>query len=355
MTSLAFLGEWTAKQTDFLITASRDSVIQGAIEQRVLDEAQAQIVLSLGELGAAPFVNLANHLREDLYQHHKKLQKQLQFPLINSCFCYAFAKGAELAYLRTEGESEFGYSFEDAVRGAAGAQVSEEFAERITFGMNSAYNIFCNFQNAVIIPPSHGFAAGGRWLADVIACGFYWASQVGLVYGMALVSLSGSDAKETLFAEAERQGWLPGRELSFIPEIQHIYERAANYFLDFIEDQDPKMRETLAFHVCRYLFAKGVEGVILWGASSDGNISVGFHPKHLAGEIETDVPKHLHETVTRALPIGESLFRVHQKRILDHQNAETALDLHEELKTTLQWIPRLGISYGLFNKYQALR
>ena len=90
------------------------------------------------------------------------------------------------------------------------------------------------------------------------------------------------DSIGAMIDEVRQQGWLPQDELSIIHEIMHIYSQASEYFLDFIDEQDQQYRESLVYHTCRYLFAKAVEGVILWGASRDGNISVYFHPKHLA-------------------------------------------------------------------------
>lgn len=359
MTLLSFLGQRTDLQKQFLVDTAHNVIVRSAIDKGLIKE-ETQGIVTLGELAYPQFVNLAAKLREDFYAYRDKTKKQLQFPLlqfplINSCFCYAFAKGAEFAYLRTENKSEFTYLFDDAISGAAGAQVNDDFAKRITLGMKSAYNVFCDFQKKVLIQAEYWLQSGGQCLPDMIACGFYWASLVGFAYGMANVSALHADAMDTLLTEAETQGWLPGRELSLIPEILPIFNNAASYFLNYIEEQEPMRRETLMFHTCRYLFAKGVEGVILWGAAPKGKISVYFHPKHLLGEIETEVPKHLHQFVLNSLPEGESLFRVHQKRVLDLQKSGKPVDLHEEMKTTLTYITRLGISYGLFHKYQELR
>ena len=86
------------------------------------------------------------------------------------------------------------------------------------------------------------------------------------------------DSSEAMIMEAKRQGWL--QELKFIPELIPIYHNAADYFLGEIEKCEPRMRETLVFDCSRYLFAKAVEGVILWGSSLDGKISVFFHPDY---------------------------------------------------------------------------
>jgi len=163
------------------------------------------------------------------------------------------------------------------------------------------------------------------------------------------------DSLGAMIIEANRQGWLPDRNLSFIPEILPIYQKAAEYFTKFIYESEPEYLETFVYHTCRYLFAKGVEGVILWGMSPAGKVSVYFHPKHLLGDIETEVPHHLHKTVVDSMLVGESLFEAHQGFVLQAQKNKDDINLHAEVSLTLQWISRFGITYALYNRYQALK
>ena len=160
------------------------------------------------------------------------------------------------------------------------------------------------------------------------------------------------DSVGAMISEATRQGWLP--ILGSIPELVSVYENVPDYFMNIIDGSEPRMRETIMYHICRYLFAKGVEGVILWGLAPDGQISVYFDIKHLIDGIVTEVPHHLHETVVDSMCVGESLFRAHQEFIIQAQKVGLEIDLRQETIDTLKWIPRLGISYALFHKYQAL-
>jgi len=50
-------------------------------------------------------------------------------------------------------------------------------------------NVFCDFQNDYIVNPENGFADSGRYLADAVACGLFWASQIGIDYGLAHLGL----------------------------------------------------------------------------------------------------------------------------------------------------------------------
>ena len=158
-----------------------------------------------------------------------------------------------------------------------------------------------------------------------------------------------------MFNEAERQGWLRNRDLGTISELMSMYKNAANYFVELIDDADSGSRESIVYHTCRYLFAKGVEGVILWGIAPSGNISVYFEPKHLLGEIETEVPKHLHKVVCDSMSVADGLFKAHQNFIIESQKSSRPIDLKAEIVKTVEWIPRFGISYALFKQYQVLR
>jgi hypothetical protein len=162
------------------------------------------------------------------------------------------------------------------------------------------------------------------------------------------------DSVQAMITAAESQGWLHDREIMIVPELLNMYNQASDYFYKLINENDPRYRETFVFHTCKYLFAKGVEGVILWGASPDGKISVFFHPRHLVGEFESEVPTHLHKVVLDSLKVGETLFQAHQGWIIKQQESGKNLDLDREIKETLEWIPRLGMSYALENQYETL-
>ena len=111
-----------------------------------------------------------------------------QFPMLQRFFCYNFAKGVESAYLwekNPPGEISFSYDVTDAINGLVGTQVSKKFQAYINLGIMCIENVFCDFQNDFIVNPENGFANSGRYLADAVACGLFWASQIGIDYGMA--------------------------------------------------------------------------------------------------------------------------------------------------------------------------
>lgn len=158
---------------------------------------------------------------------------------------------------------------------------------------------------------------------------------------------------EAMLAEARKQGWL-FNELLFIPELAGLYADASEHFIKFISGLSPCEKNNYALQVSRYLFAKAVEGVILWGHSPDGKISVLFHVKHITEKFETEVPFHLHKVVEDSMAIGESLFNAHLEWVRDQLDKKESIDLDLEIKDVFLWTPRLGICYGLSKQYDSL-
>jgi len=180
---MAFLDDRDEDQNAFLLGLSRTEIVRSAVAAKVIIDDDLAMVPEVVPVLA----RLAGSLRDDIYEHHNRIQKPLQFPLIATCFSYSFAKGAEAAFLWNEspdGRIEFSYLFEDALRGAAGADVTDHFTTVITKGMDLSYSVFVDFQDHILVDPRFGLAMGGRFLADMIACGFFWSSQIGLDYGM---------------------------------------------------------------------------------------------------------------------------------------------------------------------------
>ncbi len=168
------------------------------------------------------------------------------------------------------------------------------------------------------------------------------------------------DSLDAMILEAKSQGWLSDNNIAIIPEIANVYDSASKYFLETILNGEPEATQTMTFYVCRYLFVKGVEGVVLWGMSSNGLISVYFDHNHLFDDIQTDLPEHLHNEVTSTLTIGESLFFAHQKYVLYKQRKNLAnsfddTDISREVELAVNWIPRFGITYAINRGYDAMR
>jgi TPR repeat protein len=157
-----------------------------------------------------------------------------------------------------------------------------------------------------------------------------------------------------MLQEAEIRGCLEGGSLAAIPELHGMYQSAAINLFKLITDIEPEARQSAAFQFSRYLFAKGVEGVILWGATSDGNISVYFDPRHVTRKFETEVPKQFHQIVEDSMEVADFLFGAHQRWILAEQKANRDPDISREIGGLLRWMPLFGISWAMNNHLQYL-
>jgi hypothetical protein len=166
-----------------LFAISQASIVRSAVNGKlIVDNDLAMIPEAMPIL-----VRLAGTLRDDFYKYHTSRRTALSFEIMNNCFRYCFGKGAESAYAWNEnskGKFEFTYDVADALEGNVGASVSEDFALKITIGLERAYNVFCDFQNEVLASKELHFDEGGRWLADGIAMGFFIATQIGVDFGM---------------------------------------------------------------------------------------------------------------------------------------------------------------------------
>lgn len=185
MKLLPFLGEHSDDMNKTLVFLSRVIVVESAVKVGLIED---------NDLANVPetipiLTKLVEELRDDYYHDVRSLSPngQLSFQVMQKCFCYCFAKGAEAAYqwdVNPPGKLTISYSKDDALEGRAGANVPQEFANIITTGMISAEDVFCELQDNYLVNPDLGLLRGGRLLADGIACGFFWAAMVGLDYGM---------------------------------------------------------------------------------------------------------------------------------------------------------------------------
>lgn len=152
---------------------------------------------------------------------------------------------------------------------------------------------------------------------------------------------------KAMTAEAARQGWMEGTQLNMVPELADMYSQSTSHFMQLFPGEDLDMLQPLVYHCTRYLFAKGVEGAILWGLSPDGKISIYIDPKHLTDTFQTEVPSHLHQTVVDSMAVGDSLYEAHRRFVQRAREAGRDVDLRAEIAETLTWAPRFGMHYGL--------
>lgn len=173
-------------ENEFLLFTSRAVIVRSALNEGLIEDDDLAFIPETLPLLA----DLAGASRDDFYK--KSQSTGFQFPMLQKFFCYNFAKGVESAYKwekNPPGDISFSYDVKDAMNGLVGAQVSETFQSYINLGIVKMENVFCDFQNDYIVNPENGFANSGRYLADAVACGLFWASQIGIDYGLAQLRL----------------------------------------------------------------------------------------------------------------------------------------------------------------------
>lgn len=182
---LSFQADRDPKVNSLMFSVTGEVMMRSSIhEGLIVDDDLAQVPEVMPY-----FFRLAGQLRDDIYEHHKKIGKSLQFPIFRDCFCYSCAKGAESAFLwnaSPDGKISLNYDPDAAITGTPtpDERISDDFVLQIGLGMEMMANVFVDFQNDVWLNPKHGFTDGGRLTADVAACGLYWAAAIGLDYGM---------------------------------------------------------------------------------------------------------------------------------------------------------------------------
>lgn len=174
------------KANDVLLSTSREIIVKSALVEGLIEDDDLAFIPETLPLLA----DLAGVSRDDFYKNSPPTG--FQFPMLQRFFCYNFAKGVESAYLwdkNPPGEISFSYDVNDAMNGLVAAQVSDKFQTYINLGIMRMENVFCDFQNDYIVNPKNRFANSGRYLADAVACGLFWASQIGIDYGLAHLGL----------------------------------------------------------------------------------------------------------------------------------------------------------------------
>jgi hypothetical protein len=187
---LSFQAERDPKINSFMFSVTGQVMVHSSVREGLIvdnDLAQVPEVMPY-------FFKMAGQLRDDIYEHHRKINKPLQFPIFSDCFCYCCAKGAESAFLwnaSDNGEIVFNYDTTAAISGmpTPDDDISDEFVVHIGSAMEMMANVFVDFQNEVWLSPKYDFAGKGRLTADVVACGLYWSSAIGLDFGMNLLGL----------------------------------------------------------------------------------------------------------------------------------------------------------------------
>lgn len=102
----------------------------------------------------------------------------------------------------------------------------------------------------------------------------------------------------------------------------------------------------------RYLFAKAVELVVVWGRSKDGKVSITLDPRLLKypGDILIDptISKDIQKRILDAAASADQLFRAYQRYATrESPPAGEAADRAAEVCAALTWTARIALSWAL--------
>ena len=174
------------------------------------------------------------------------------------------------------------------------------------------------------------------------------------------------DSSEVIVNAALAQGWIKDKELNFIPELLPVFAEATEFFFDLVvqsmndaaQRKDPQSGIAVMQRVCMYLFAKGIEAVMLWRDSPDGKISIGVEPKHLVNlDIKTDLDPGRHKIAIEKMECGGMLFEAHNKFMIQTLRDRQSPGLfgeeyvRSEMRKTIEWIPRIAMCHAILQGY----
>jgi hypothetical protein len=185
MENFAFIGERDEKANVGIISITQSVIIKGSLTERLIKNTNIASISDSDKI----LSQFAGTIRDDLFNYLNKKNKSIEFPLLSNIFCYAFAKGVEFAYLWSSNNNlsfKFECCIDDAINNNARAFVVSKYTRDIVIGMEKAHNVFCDLQD-VIVDRRYPFYQGGRLLADLLASSFYWATQIGIDFGMNLI------------------------------------------------------------------------------------------------------------------------------------------------------------------------
>lgn len=183
---LSFQDDRPAEENQFMFAISSMTINQSALQEGIIEDFDLAMVPEVMPV----LFKFIGTFRDDIYRHTNESGTSMTMPLLQKCFCYAFAKGAECASLWHQSPSgffEFNYSLDDAIAGRCGVAVPEPLSETISNGIYAFENVYCDFQDKVLMDKSSGMERGGRWVADIIACGLYSSAAVGLDFGLNII------------------------------------------------------------------------------------------------------------------------------------------------------------------------
>ena len=166
-----------------------------------------------------------------------------------------------------------------------------------------------------------------------------------------------TDSRTVVLDAAIDNGLIAGDELVLIPEVvPHLNDASrALYEVLLQRRKSGRIPDDDLSRACCVLFAKGVEAVMLWGASPTGMVSFLVDRSLQILAIEPTIPTCYHSVIAESAPLAIPLLRKQQ----DWSNRQPQLhtrssDHLEEIRKMLEWLPLIGMTHAYQRGYDAL-
>lgn len=190
ITKLSFQAEREPGANSGMFFKTRELIVSSGVSESAILDSDLAWVPEVYLL----FFEMAAELRDHLYKYHQQIDKSLQFPIIQNCFSYCYTKGAEMAFvwyrnpprqipLLLNPVHALNNTFE--LRQCVGADDVELISTQIV----NIQNVFVDFQNKMLMTSFRENQSDTRYMADLIACGLFWAAAIGLDFGMNLLGM----------------------------------------------------------------------------------------------------------------------------------------------------------------------
>jgi len=161
---------------------------------------------------------------------------------------------------------------------------------------------------------------------------------------------------------AHKHKILVNNDLKIIPELTQFAQRGTDYFFPIakdamgkaMRDSNPGFGIAVMQRICLYMFAKGIEAVMLWRDAPDGRISIEFKQNELATmEITTDLNPDRRKVVNDSAGLALPIFSAHNEFVSDScRRGRGAADWVEgQMKEAINWSMLLGIAYAVEQGY----
>lgn len=161
------------------------------------------------------------------------------------------------------------------------------------------------------------------------------------------------EMQNAMIAAAVAVGILPEPALRTADKLRAMLDGAARSLtLVIIRCSGEKgVDHGLVHRGMRYMFAKAVELVAVWGRSHDGKVSVAIDPRELKYPedilVDPTIPEDIQKIVRDSAASADQLFRAFQRSVSLRGQNDEIIDRTAEVCAALTWTARIALSWAL--------